>query len=722
MGLPLVIVGFFVAITRTAIGYQLEDATMDWRLLARRSSDPPPDPSIALVGIGDLSLREIGRWEEWTRDIHAKFTDALRSRPPRVLVFDFFFSETSRNKQYDVDFSDVLALHPDAITGFLIEPTTERRVPDVEPYFGKTKPIHQVEGDRSRIIGGEEATIPIPLIAESAWTGTVDFPRSAYDGMGRVLPLVCRVRDKIYPSLVLQIIMRLEECDADQVRVILGDAVYVPRKEGGERRIPINRSGALELNYRDTQRLEIIDYYAVLKALVRLDAGNPWPEGMPPIEGQIVLVGQSASGLSDLGPTPYSPMDPLFRVQATALNSILMEDYLSKPRTIIFWGGWLVLTWVTLLGLFRAPVLVAFLAPVLMLVAYGIFAFKVFESSSLLLPMAWPMIGFALVHANFLGTRLLAETREKRYLRSVFSTYVSPEVVNNIVASGVAPKLGGERVEITAFFSDIQDFSTFSEQLVPETLVDLMVEYLSEMTHFILQGQGTLDKYIGDAIVAMFGAPIPLRNHAHAAVAAAIKIQQRQLELQDLWRARAEYPDVVYRMRTRIGLNTGDAVVGNMGSPRRFNYTMMGDTVNLAARCESGAKSFGVFTMITEDTMRAARASQDDICYRPLDRIKVQGRSTPVEVVEVVGYKKEVSDEILEGLDYYGIGLKHYYEGDWEFAAQSFERAARRERYRPGETAGVKINPSVLMADRCRGLLECPLTEAWTGVYQMTEK
>ena len=120
--------------------------------------------------------------------------------------------------------------------------------------------------------------------------------------------------------------------------------------------------------------------------------------------------------------------------------------------------------------------------------------------------------------------------------------------------------------------------------------------------------------------------------------------------------------------------------------------------------------------------MAAAMASQDDICYRPLDRIIVKGRTTAVEVVEVVGYKKEVSDEILEGLDYYGIGLKHYYEGDWEFAAQSFERAARRERYRPGETAGVKINPSVLMADRCCGLLECPLTEAWTGVYQMTEK
>jgi adenylate cyclase len=717
-----VIVAFCVAISPTKIGYQLEDATMDWRLQARRGSDPPPDPRIAMIGIGDLSLREIGRWEEWTRDIHARFVTALASRPPRVLVFDFFFSESSRNEEHDLVFSDALALYPDAITGFLIDPTTVRRMPDKEPYFGKTMPISQVEGKRSSLLGGEEAVVPIPLIAESAWTGTVDFPRSSYDGMGRVIPLVCRVRDKVYPSLVLQIIMRMEECGPDQVRVILGDAVYVPRKGGGERKIPINRSGAMELNYRDTQRLEIVDYYAVYSALAALEAGTPWPEGMPPLEGQIVLIGQSAGGLSDLGPTPYSSTDPLFRVQATALNSILQEDYLSKPRAIWFWGGWLLVAWATLFGLYRAPVAIAFAVPVVMLFGYGITAFELFESSSFLLPMALPMIGFALVQANFLGTRLLAETREKRYLRSVFSTYVSPEVVNNIVASGVAPKLGGERVEITAFFSDIQDFSTFSELLVPETLVELMVEYLSEMTHFILQGQGTLDKYIGDAIVAMFGAPIPLRNHAYAAVAAAIKIQQRQLELQELWKERPEYPDVVHRMRTRIGLNTGDAVVGNMGSPRRFNYTMMGDTVNIAARCESGAKSYGVFTMITGETMAAAKTSLDDVCYRPLDRIVVKGRSTPVEIVEVVGYKKDVGDEISEGLDYYGIGLKHYYEGDWEFAAQSFERAARRERYRPGETPGVKINPSVLMADRCRGLLESPPTEAWTGVYQMTEK
>jgi len=718
----MLVAALFSGSARTQIGYQLEDATMDWRLWARSGSDPAPDPRIALIGIGELSLRSIGRWEEWTRDIHAQFTQALTSRQPKVLVFDFFFSEPSRNSEHDVAFSDALAFHPNAITGFLTDPTTVRRMPDEVPYFGKTEPIKQIEGDRSRIIGGEEATIPIPVIAESAWTGTVDFPASSYDGMGRTLPLICRVRDKIYPSLVLQTVMRLEECNADKVRVILGESIYVPKADGGERNIPINRSGSLELNYRDTQRLEIIDYFAVLASLAGLEEGKPWPEGMPPLEGQIVLVGQSATGLSDLGPTPYSPTDPLFRVQATALNSILMEDYLTKPSPALFWGGWLLVACLTLLALFRAPVLISILVPVAMLAGYGAVSFMVFESRSLLLPIALPMIGFALVHANFLGTRLLAETREKRYLRSVFSTYVSPEVVNNIVASGVAPKLGGERVEITAFFSDIQDFSTFSEKLVPETLVDLMVEYLSEMTHFILQSQGTLDKYIGDAIVAMFGAPIPLRNHAYAAVSAAIKMQQRQLELQELWKGRPEFPDVVHRMRTRIGLNTGDAVVGNMGSPRRFNYTMMGDNVNLAARCESGAKSYGIFTMITGETMAAAVASQDDVCYRPLDRIIVKGRTTPVEVVAVVGSKKEVSDEVLEGLDYYAIGLKHYYEGDWEFAAQTFERAARRERYRPGESPGVKTNPSVLMADRCRTLLELPLAEPWTGVFQMTEK
>ncbi len=165
------------------------------------------------------------------------------------------------------------------------------------------------------------------------------------------------------------------------------------------------------------------------------------------------------------------------------------------------------------------------------------------------------------------------------------------------------------------------------------------------MTRILEEEQGTLDKYIGDAIVGIFGAPVHLPDHAYRACRAAVRIQERQVELREEWQAEpVEWPEVVYHMRTRIGLNTGDAVVGNMGSSKRFNYTMMGDTVNLAARNESGAKAYGVFIMLTEETKTAAEARSDDFVFRFLDRVVVKGRREPVAVYELLGFRQGMGD------------------------------------------------------------------------------
>ncbi|MEM7699667.1 MAG: adenylate/guanylate cyclase domain-containing protein, partial [Verrucomicrobiota bacterium] len=278
-----------------------------------------------------------------------------------------------------------------------------------------------------------------------------------------------------------------------------------------------------------------------------------------------------------------------------------------------------------------------------------------------------------------------------------------------------------EKVDISIMFTDIQGFSTFSEQLEPEELVELMVEYLSELTDIITDYGGTLDKYIGDAIDAMFGAPLPLDDHAHVSVMTAIEIQRKQAELREKWKKEGR-PDLVQEMRTRVGLNTGAAVVGNMGSTRRFNYTMMGDNVNLGARCESGAKAYGVYTMITGDTYSAARESKDDITYRFLDQIVVKGRTLPVKVYEVVETNNNITTETKDCLKHYADGMNLYLAQKWDDAIATFEKSAALEPYQPDRDPGVHTNPSQVMIARCGMMQVSPPPADWDGVFTMVSK
>ncbi|MEQ1843631.1 MAG: adenylate/guanylate cyclase domain-containing protein, partial [Verrucomicrobiales bacterium] len=294
-------------------------------------------------------------------------------------------------------------------------------------------------------------------------------------------------------------------------------------------------------------------------------------------------------------------------------------------------------------------------------------------------------------------------------------TYVAPAVVEQMIASGEEPKLGGSESEITAFFSDIAGFSSFSEQLTPQQLVALMNEYLTEMTDILHDHGGTLDKFIGDAIVGMFGAPLYFAGHAHEACHAAAEMQRRQIELCDKWERDSSWPPLVHGMRTRIGLNSGHAIIGNMGSRRRFNYTMMGDTVNLAARTESGAKSYGVYTMVTNETRILSRAIKDDLRFRYLDRLIVKGRSKPVEVYELVGVESDLGADAKAAIENYQAGIQLYLERKWDPARAAFVEAARLERF-------PKENPSLVMSRRCLAFKADPPGEDWQGEYVMSTK
>jgi adenylate cyclase len=235
---------------------------------------------------------------------------------------------------------------------------------------------------------------------------------------------------------------------------------------------------------------------------------------------------------------------------------------------------------------------------------------------------------------------------------------------------------------------------------------------------------GTLDKYIGDAVIAMYGAPLALHDHAYRACVAAIRVQQRNAELRQKWRHEGEkWPVIVHSLQTRIGLNSGNVVVGNMGSHSRFNYTMMGDNVNLAARMESGAKTYGVYVMATEATKLACEEHGGDrVVFRFLDRIVVKGRTQPVPVYEIVGFKETISESIAKCIRSFDIGMQAYLARDWASATAAFRQSSENEPNQPGRSVGVEINPSLVMIARCEYLEQHPPGTDWSGVYVMKEK
>ncbi|MDF1824068.1 MAG: adenylate/guanylate cyclase domain-containing protein [Verrucomicrobiales bacterium] len=721
---PPLVAALISLLWQTDFARELENVTIDRRFIARSERDPAPHPEIALVGIGEQSLEKVGRWQDWTRDIHAQFLTALTYRPPKIIAFDLFFPEASKNESQDLAFADALASMHGSMTGMYVQPEeagTERSIPTDPDLLATLSALPNFEGDINAVLGGSSADLPIPVIAESSYTGSVNFPPSEIDGLRREIPLIVRLNDQIYPSLVLQMLMQKADAKPEDVHIYLGREIRVPKAGGGSWSIPIDQRGLHYLNYRSTARFLITDYIALFLQINKTASGAPWPDELPPIEDQIVIVGQSAQGLSDFGPTPYRALDPLFVVQATALDSILREDFITRTSPGLTLGAWLILAWGTMFLLQRAPTLLAILIPAVIVVSFVGIAFAVFTSHSILFPMVLPIAGFVAVHSIMIGDRLAVESKEKKYIRGVFGSYVAPDIVNQIISSGKTPELGGEKVNITVLFSDIQGFSTFSEQLTPEALVELMVEYLSALTDIVTDSGGTLDKYIGDAIDAMFGAPLPLEGHAYKGVMAAIKMQRKQIELDEFWQEENR-PEIIQQMRTRIGLNTGAAVVGNMGSKRRFNYTMMGDNVNLGARCESAAKTYGVYTMITEDTYRAAREVKDDIVYRYLDQIIVQGRTLPVKIYEVFEQANRVSEDSIRCIEIYEEAYRAYLACEWDKAISLFEQSSALEFYQPGRDHGIKTNPSLVMIARCEVMKGTPPEENWDGVYRMTTK
>ncbi len=722
----------------------LENKLLDLRFRFRGELAAPVN--LVYVDVDTPAIELIGE-RPFNRAIYANVAEALlNAGGARVVAFDFVLSRISSSGLVDQnrarvgnsELRKVILAHPSKVV--LAAQYTTGGAVVVEGEQSREIPLlRKGRGDRSRNDVPEmpeQGFIVGPGAKPIGRVGLIDVDVGySGDEVPRWVPLFAHTRFQTIHHLSVQIVLEQLGLGEDAVR-LTADKLEAVRPDGSVAlRVPLTEGQLLEANWFSRWESPLNPRESLARVIQAIRASSSREEEQRRLAADffarfkdaIVLIGPVDPLLQDLAPTPFdSHPVPKVGLHGNLVKTMLTGKYLQRPPAWVLW--------VAVLGLTAVVCLLAViggtkgraakLAAVTALAGYAAACLLAFNHLHLVLPMAAPL-GSAFT-TSFLAViwQLLAEERQKGRIKGMFGAYVSPQLVDRMVDSGEDPRLGGHDAEITAYFSDIQSFSSFSEKLGSGPLVELMNEYLTACTDIVQAQGGTLDKYIGDAVVAMYGAPIPLPDHAYRACVATQLVHAKLAELRAKWRAEGDrWPEIVWNMQSRIGLNTGVCMIGNMGSRTRFNYTMMGDNVNLAARMESGAKSWGAYTMVTGATRDACVAHGGDrVVFRALGRIVVMGRSQPVPIFEVAGLKETLAASAAECIGLFEQGLSRYLERDWNAAEKLFRASASLEPNQPGVTPGVKKSPSLVYLDIVEEYRATPPAADWNGVHVMTEK
>lgn len=467
-------------------------------------------------------------------------------------------------------------------------------------------------------------------------------------------------------------------------------------------KIPIDKDGKTILRFRGKSGThKIYSAAAIIRSEIQIRNGEK-PQLDPSVfKDKFIFFGFSAKGLFDNKPVPVSEAYPGVEVNATFLDNLLSGDFIKgTPRIYdVCFILIMILTCSFTLTFFKSPVKSLLLAMIFAAIPGGLCL--VSYEAGYWTQFVIPEIAVIITVTLSLVVNFATEGVHKQFIKNAFQQYLNPAVIEQILQNPDKLKLGGVKRELSIFFSDVQGFTTISEALDPEALTALLNDYLSAMTDIIHEEGGTVDKYEGDAIIAFWNAPLDVPDHAYRAVKAALRCQTRLAELRPVYKQRTGKD-----LYMRVGLNTGFAVVGNMGSKDRFDYTMLGDSVNLAARLEGVNKEFGTYTMVSAETMKQAG---DSFGFRELGRVAVVGKKEAVVIYEPI--EKPEFEEKSETVETFLKGLYYYYSGDFDSAISIF--------------SGIKSidPPASKYISKCEELKESGVpSDGWTGVWVMTSK
>jgi len=681
---------------------------------------------VVIIDIDENSLGNIGHWP-WNRDVMANITGNLFDHYQiKTIGFDIVFAEADEdegakllqgmadgplkdNRVFQLEYSKALNIlerdnrfarslqNHKTILGFVMDTDTHKGM--------LPEPVAILDNslkDRIPFNKPEGFTSNLEILQTSAFSGGFfDNPLLDDDGVYRRVPLLQEYEGALYESLALALTRTALGSPALELIVEPNpdnnDELLLEWLKIGDIIIPVDEHAGVLIPYLGRHKS-----FTYISAIDVLDRSAPIED----LKGKIVLFGASAPGLLDLRTTPLQAAFPGVEIHANIIQGILDQSVMHQPGYTTGFE-FILLAVLGLILTFLLPLLSplwGLLASTTLLILLIGGNLSIWNAYQLVLPVVTPALLVIVMFTLHMTYGFFVETRGKRRLAHLFGQYVPPELVDEMSSKMEQINLDGEIREMSVLFSDVRNFTTISEDLEPKELTQMINAFLTPITEVIHHQRGTIDKYIGDAVMAFWGAPLEDPQHALHALTAAMEILQRIDELKPEFDARG-WPEI----KIGVGINSGEMNVGNKGSEFRVDYTVLGDAVNLGSRLEGLTRIYGVDIIVGENTRHAVAEFE----FRELDRVRVRGRDKPVTIYEPLGLRESIDKTVRMELRHFHLGLKHYRARRWDDAEQEIFTLSRADPQR-------KIYQIYL--DRIIQFRKQPPADDWDGAYTHTSK
>jgi len=696
---PLVMIALMLAGLKTGAFERFEDVAYDARLRHNATHHQPTDPRLIFIGVTDVSMEAFGAWP-WDRARHIELLKKLQPYQPAAVLYDILFVDPK-----DAATDDELGQAAADVGAFIAAAHLEKPgAPNLAGFnrteFGATTPLRVTGPAPGVAYSSPTATLPFANLAFMTKLGFVDSEPDP-DGIRRKIPLVVAVKGEIYPTMTTQALMQIWGLEGEQVEVRFGRDILFHRPEGAVA-VPIDINGEMWVNWRPLHSFRQ-NGFAELIALLSISPVEPgWEKAL---KNSIIVVGQSSTGLTDVAATPLEPVVPMPTIHLNALNTIFTQSYIHVVPNWMVLIGWTVLAVLSALHLRDRPIGWVLTLPLVMVVGYILICYTLAQSKQLMFPMVWPTFFFGLLHVGTLGILWRREQKQKLELKGIFSSYVSKLLLDHILRYPDSLRLGGVIRPVSIFFSDIRSFTTISESRSPSGLVDMLNDYFGEMVACVHRHKGTLHKYIGDAIMAVWGDILDQSDEVSAqnSVRAALEMRERLAAFNERQRAAGDL-----ELSIGMGINFGEVLVGHIGAPERREFTVIGDAVNTASRLEGLTKTFKTDLVVGP---RVHENLGDTFIRRCLGLIVVQGRSEPVRVYEILAESND--PELRAWAASFDRAMDLYVNRDFAAAEEAY---AHCQQTRPDDFACGVYRKS------CQEFQIAPPDDDWKGVFVMKSK
>lgn len=690
---------------------KLEKLSLDYRYI-NYMPQREPSKDIVFVDIDDQSLTSLndrlGRWP-WNREVMSNAIEYIEQGSPKVILLDILFSENDKNNpDKDQHLATTVSNYKNvsfALSFENFEGMKADRLPASQVPFSINIENYKEPANKYYL----SYTKPFSPLWENLQHIHVVNAIKDSDGLFRFTPMFFEYNSEFYPSLTLKAISQYldtPEFYYDNHKLQLKNTL------GKKISINLDSKNNFPLHYYpDRKQFNTISFDKIYRNSLDLLQGNISDPDIfvknlkSQFENKIIIIGGSATGLQDLKVTPTDKDFPGALLHGVAISNILQNDHLFILSSFYkYFFAFIFIITIYSSFTFVNDAVIKNTLPFILIGGYSFASFYLFQNNEIQLPLATPVLFGLLSYGDGLAYMTFVESKQKKKIMGTLSKYLSPQVTSQLVEKGIDPTAEvGHKKELSILFSDVRDFTTMSEKIKAEQVVEMLNFYLAKMTDIVFVNKGTLDKFIGDAVMSFWGAPIDDDKHAFHAVLSAMSMRYQLKEINKVFLQKYGF-----EFKIGIGINTGEVIVGNIGSDKRLDYTVIGDNVNLASRLEGLTKNYDLELIIGERTYHLVK---DQVLCRPIDWVQVKGKKEPTKIYEPINFINKLNSKDQDLANGFTLALEYYKTGCFKEAKETFANL-------------IFIHndpPSKVMLERCEYLLENP-PENWTGIFKFTSK